>query len=273
MTLRIAYLGPRGTYTEEAALLYNGEAQLIPFPNVPAVAGAVDKGMADEGVVAIENSIEGSVTDTLDLLIHDSNLRIKRELVLPIEHYLLVKPGTQASEVQMVTAHPQALAQCRRFLERYFPKADLVAALSNASAVQEVMQSESPAAAIGPRRGVELYGAEVLAQTIQDVSSNKTRFVVLAHEDHAPTGRDKTSICFSFADDQPGLLVRALEEFAGRGINLAKIESRPEKTELGKYYFLVDLERHREEPEAAAALDAVKSQSAFFKIFGSYPRY
>jgi len=273
MTPRIAFLGPKGTFTEEAALRYNKDAQLLPFPNVPAVAEAVDTGMADEGVVAIENSIEGSVTDTLDLLIHESNLRIRHELVLPIEHCLLVKPGTQASDVQLVTAHPQALAQCRRFLERCFPKAELVAALSNAAAVEEVMEREGQAAAIGPRRAAELYGAEVLAHGIQDQSNNQTRFIVLAASDHPPTGWDKTSICFSFAEDRPGLLVDVLKEFAERGINLAKIESRPEKTELGKYYFLVDLERHREEPEAAAALEAVRAQTAFFKVFGSYPRY
>jgi len=273
MAKKIAYLGPPGTFTEEAALLHDRTAQLIPFSTIPAVATAVASGMAEEGVVAIENSIEGSVTDTLDLLIHESKVLIKRELVLPIEHQLLVKPGIEVSDVKVIFAHPQALGQCRNFIERCFPKADIVAALSNAAAVEEMMASSYPAAAIGTARAAEIYGAKTLAQAIQDRASNVTRFVVLAATDHPSTGFDKTSLCFSFAEDRPGVLCDVLQEFAQRNINLSKLESRPSKESLGKYIFLVDLEGHREEPQVSQALERVRGKTALFKVFGSYPRF
>jgi prephenate dehydratase len=273
MTKRLAYLGPPGTFSEEAALLYDEEAQLLPLPSIPAVAAAVETGMAEEGIVAIENSLEGSVTDTLDLLIHESRLLIRHELVLPIEHCLLVKPGTQAREVKVIFSHPQALAQCRRFLERCFPQAQAIAALSTAAAVEQMMAYETVAAAIGPQRAAAVYGATVLAKGIQDRSPNLTRFVVLAPTDHPPTGWDKTSLCFSFAEDRPGLLYEVLKEFAVRNINLTKVESRPTKEGLGEYIFLVDLEGHREDAVIATVLERVREKTALFKIMGSYPRY
>jgi prephenate dehydratase len=229
--------------------------------------------MAEEGVVPIENSIEGSVTDTLDLLIHESRVSIRKELVLPIEHHLLAKPGTEVSDVKVLYSHPQALGQCRHFIERCFPKAQVVAALSTAAAVEEMMASSHPAAAIGTKRAAELYGAKTLAKAIHDQASNVTRFVVLAPTDHPPTGFDKTSLCFSFAEDRPGVLCEVLQEFAQRNINLAKVESRPSKESLGNYIFLVDLEGHREEPLVSEALGRAREKTALFKIFGSYPRY
>lgn len=273
MAKRIAYLGPPGTFTEEAALLRDKTAQLIPFPSIPAVAVAVASGMAEEGVVAIENSLEGAVTDTLDLLIHESAVLIKKELVLPIEHHLLVKPGTEASEVKVLFSHPQALGQCRHFIERCFPKVEVVAALSTAAAVEDMMASAQPAAAIGTRRAADIYGAETLAKGIQDQASNVTRFVVLATADHPPTGFDKTSLCFSFADDRPGVLCEVLEEFAQRNINLTKVESRPSKESLGRYIFLIDLEGHHDDPLVSEVLQQVRQKTSLFKVFGSYPRY
>jgi prephenate dehydratase len=269
---RIAFLGPPGTFSEEAAVRHDPSAQLLPFASVAAVAAAVDSGMADEGVVAIENSIEGSVTDTLDILIHESRLSIRQELVLPVEHCLLVRPGTQAADVKLLLSHPQALGQCRRFVERCFPKAEIVAALSTAAAVEEMMAREN-AAAIATRRAADLYAAEILARDIQDRSDNLTRFVVLAETDHPPTGNDKTSLAFSFADDRPGLLVSALQEFSSRDINLTKVESRPTKERLGEYIFLLDLAGHRSETAVVEALQVVEAQASFFRIFGSYPRY
>ncbi len=273
MVKRIAYLGPPGTFSEEAALKYDEKAQLLPFFSIPAVAAAVDTGIAEEGVVAIENSLEGSVTDTLDLLIHESKLLIRQELVLPVEHHLLVKPGTEALELKMIFSHPQALAQCRRFLERCFPQAEMMAALSTAAAVEQMMSSSTPAAAIGTHRAAQLYGAQILAKNIQDYSPNVTRFVVLARNDHPPTGRDKTSLCFSFDEDRPGLLYGVLKEFAECNINLAKVESRPSKESLGKYIFLVDLEGHRQDPSIRQVLKKVQAKTSLFKVFGSYPRY
>ena len=269
---RIAYLGPPGTFTEEAALLYDPSAQLLPFASVAAVVAAVDSGMAEEGVVAIENSIEGSVTDTLDILIHESRLSIRWELVLPIEHYLLVRPGMQAADVKVLLSHPQALGQCRRFVERCFAKAEVVAALSTTAAVEEMLAREN-AAAIATRRAAAIYGAEILARNIQDRSDNLTRFVVLAETDHPATGDDKTSLAFSFADDRPGLLVAVMQEFSSHGINLTKVESRPTKERLGEYIFLLDLAGHRSDPKVAEALAKVQALSSLFRVFGSYPRY
>jgi len=272
MTKRLAFLGPSGTFSEQAALLSDPDAQLLSFSTVAAVAVAVDSGMADEGIMAIENSLEGSVTDTLDMLIHESTLLIRAEMVLPIEHCLLAKPGTTADLVTTVYSHPQALGQCRRFLERCFPKARMEAALSTTTAVEQVMQQDG-AAAIATMRAAELYGAAVLARGIQDNQNNETRFVLVAPSDSPPTGRDKTSLAFSVAQDRPGSLVEALKEFSDRRINLTKIESRPTKQELGKYVFLVDLEGHRTDPKVAEALDRVQSIAYFFKVFGSYPRF
>jgi len=272
MVRRIAYLGPPGTFSEEAALKYDAEARLLPFSSVPAVASAVDTGIAEEGVVAIENSLDGSVTDTLDLLIHESKLLIRQELILPIEHHLLVKPGTEATEIRAIFSHPQALAQCRRFLERCFPKAELVAALSTAAAVEQMMSASTPTAAIGNRRASQLYAAQIVATNIQDRSPNITRFVVLAPQDHPPTGQDKTSLCFSFNEDRPGLLYGVLKEFADCNINLAKIESRPSKESLGEYIFLVDLEGHRHDSSIRQVLEKIRPKTSIFKIFGSYPR-
>ena len=273
MAKHLAYLGPAGTFAEEAALQYDSEAHLIPFLSIPAVAEAVQRGMASEGVVPIENSLEGSVNDTLDVLIQEADLFIRQELVLSVEHCLLVKPGTRVEEVEVVYSHPQALAQCRRFLERCFPMAQRVAALSTAAGVEEMMASQTQAAAVGTRRAGQLYGAELLAEAIQDSASNVTRFVILAAADHAPTGNDKTSLCFTFKGDEPGLLYTVLGEFARRSINLAKVESRPTKESLGRYIFLIDLEGHRQDPLIREALEAVQGKASALRLLGSYPRW
>lgn len=271
---RIAYLGPPGTFTEEAALLYALEGIRIPFATPLAVATAVASGMADEGIVAIENSLEGAVPDTLDLLIHESPLAIRHEVVLPIVHCLLARPGTTVEQVEVVYSHPQALGQCRKFIERCFPKAQAMAALSTAAAVEQML-AQPHAVAIGNRRAAQLYGAAILAQGVQDSPNNETRFVVLASTDHEPTGYDKTSICFGFTEDRPGILVTVLQAFSSRGINMAKIESRPTKENLGKYIFLVDLEGHRMTSPLKEALEEVLrlSDPQWFRVFGSYPRY
>ena len=272
--LRISFLGPAGTYTEQAALLYSPNAILLPYTSPAAIAQAILDGATDEGVAAIENSLEGAITETLDVLIRNPQLRIKREIAIPIEHFLLAKPGVTADEVEVVYSHPQALGQCRRYLERHLPHARAVAALSTAAAVEQAVNL-GRSAAIGNRRAGEFYGAAVLAERIQDGSNNVTRFVVLALSDAPPTGDDKTSICFRYADDRPGILVEALHALAKRGINLAKIESRPSGESLGRYIFLVDMNGHRLDPPVAAALDDIRAQSdpEGFRVFGSYPRF
>ncbi|CAI8008414.1 Bifunctional chorismate mutase/prephenate dehydratase [Geodia barretti] len=204
----MAFLGPSGTYTEEAALLYDPAAELRPFPNITAVGMAVASGETPQGVVPIENSIEGSVNFTLDLLLSEGSLLIRNEMVLPIEHYLMGKPGTRPESIEVIYSHPQALAQCREYLETRFPSAVRSASLSTAQAVGDAIASTVPAAAIAPRRSAELYSAEILDSGIQDVAANATRFVVLAKTDHPPTGNDKTSLFFTFDEDVPGQLTR-----------------------------------------------------------------
>lgn len=264
-----------GTYTEEAALLYTlgTDAELQPFPSIPAVGSAVSSANTELGVVPIENSLEGSVNFTLDLLIGNPDLSIQNEVVVPIDHYLMAKPGTSLSEIQVVYSHPQALAQCKEFLERSLPNAQQMASLSTVAAVADMKSSNALAAAISPRRAADLNpDVEIIGRDIQDNPNNVTRFVVLALSDHGPTGTDKTSICFSFQEtDTSGLLHSALGVFAQREINLMKIESRPTKQSLGEYIFLIDCAGHREDPVIKDALESLSSLSRMLKIFGSYP--
>lgn len=270
---RIAYLGPPGTNGEEAAIRRSADATHIPRPSHRMVAEAVDSGEADEGVVAIENSINGSVAETLDILIHETELQIQAEIVVPIEHVLVVKPGMRASDVKVVFSHPQALGQCRQYLEEHFPGAVFEAALSTAEAVELAVRRGGDAAAIATARAATLYGGEILATQIQDVDHNVTRFVVLGHGTPARTGRDRTSIAFTFIEDKPGALVSALKEFANRGINCSKMESRPTREVFGEYVFLVDFWGHVDDPEVREVLDAVRPLCSMLKVFGSYPRW
>ena len=270
---RIGYLGPAGTYTEQAALLYAPNAELEPYPTISAVGAAVADDELESGVVPIENSLEGSVTFTLDLLIAQSGLSIRNEVVIPIDHYLVAPPGVSVDSVEVIYSHPQALAQCRGYLGENFPTVAREASLSTVAAVLDMQSSRAPAAAICPQRATEIYDVHILARSIQDNSTNQTRFVVLAHDDHPPTGHDRTSISFAFAVDRPGNLYHAIGEFAERNINLVKIESRPTKQELGRYIFLIDCDGHREEPEVAAALRGLQEYADVFKILGSYPHW
>lgn len=269
----VAFLGPVGTYTEDGARRHDPKAELKAYPTIAAVAQAVACGEVEEGVVPIENSLEGSVTYTLDLLIGQSELRIYKEMVLPIEHYLMAKPGTNIKEIQVIYSHPQALAQCRNFLERSFPEAQQTASLSTVAAVADMKASSVPGAAIAPGRTAELYQVEIITKNIQDNPLNVTRFVALAPKDHPRTGQDKTSICFSFKQDLSGLLYHALGEFAQRNINLARVESRPTKMSLGEYIFLIDCEGHREDPQVKEAIDALARQTSTLKVLGSYPKW
>ena len=273
MARTLAFLGPSGTYTEEAALLYDPTAELRPYPNISAVGHAVAANETEQGVAPIENSIEGSVNFTLDLLISEISLFISYEIVIPIEHHLMGQPGTRLEDVQVVYSHPQALAQCRDYLERNFTNAVRSASLSTAQAVGDAMSSDSPAAAIAPRRSAALYNAEILASGIQDVAANATRFVVLSKSDHEPTGNDKTSLFFTFAEDLPGQLYAVMGEFARREINLAKIESRPTKQSLGQYVFFIDCDGHREDPLMSEAIEAIRGKVSLLRVLGSYPKW
>ncbi len=270
---RLGYLGPAGTNTELACLAYDGTATRVPYPSIPDVGSAVESRSVDEGVVPIENSVGGSVSVTLDLLVHGSGLAIRNELVSPITHSLLGREATKLSDIRVIYSHPQALEQCRVYITGHLPNAEPVASLSTSAAVEEMLAADLPSAAIATERAGELYGAHTLDRGIEDYPNNMTRFVVLARTDHPRTGEDKTSICFSFDDDAPGILYSVLREFATRGINLAKIESRPTREALGRYIFLVDLEGHRNDDDIEAALREIERQTSTLKVFGSYPRY
>ena len=237
--MRISYLGPAGTYSEIAALTYATSADVfVPQNTFPAAVHAVEQGNADVVMLPIENILEGSVTTTLDILVHDTLLMIRAELVVPINHQLLGKPGTNLDEVEILYGHPQSLGQCRHYIETYLPQVTTIASLSNSAAPAEALASPLRAVAIGTTRAAELTGAVVLVSDIQDRASNVTRFVVLAATDNAPTGDDKTSLCFGFdREDRAGQIVKPLQILAEAGINITKFESRPSKAVLGEYVF------------------------------------
>lgn len=276
--MALAFLGPRGTFSEEAALGYLEREGLAPnlvaFSSIPALTAAVETGLADRSILPIENSLEGSVSSTLDLLIHETSLKIRGEMVLPVRHFLVTVPGAQLNDIRVVTSHPQGLGQCRRFIERCLPNAQQVAALSTAGAVEEVATSgDASRAAIGTARAAELYDGAILAHDIQDNRANVTRFVVLATEDAAATGADKTSFAFTVKQNVPGALHAILSVLAEKGIQMTKIESRPTKAWLGAYVFLIDIDGHRTDPEVAESLATIKAMSDVFQVFGSYPRF
>ncbi|MEO8540005.1 MAG: prephenate dehydratase [bacterium] len=270
--MRLAFLGPAGTFGEEAALKFAPDAEMLPFPSHAAIAAAVESGMADLGVVAIENLINGSVAESLDILIHETKLTIQAEIIIPVVHNLIAKPGTRADQVQIIFSHTQALGQCRKFIERCFPKAQVEAALSTTEAVDLALSRDGDAAGISTARAAALRGAEIIASGIQDSDANVTRFMVLGRGQPAPTGRDRTSIAFTFSDDKPGALASVLNEFARAGINCTKIESRPTKATFGEYVFLIDFEGHALDPKGRAVLDAITPLCGELKVFGSYPR-
>jgi prephenate dehydratase len=276
MGREVGYLGPPGSFGEQAALLYKGLAslslELQPFPTHAAVIGAVQTGEVGSAIVPVENSLVGAVRDTLDEILAAPEVCYLHELALSVEHHLIAAPGTSIAEVKAVKSQPEALAQCRRFLDNMLPGVPLEAAFSTAAAVQ--MAATTPGlAAVGTLRAAELHGGEVLAKAIQDEHENLTRFVAIAREDGAPTGDDKTSIAFTVPHDRPGTLLGVLRELAERQINMTHIESRPSRLGLGIYIFLIDFQGHRSEPAAAAALDAIERQSSFFRVLGSYPRF
>ncbi|MEA2683033.1 MAG: prephenate dehydratase [Chloroflexota bacterium] len=272
MSTRIAYLGPEGSYSEEAARRYAGEgAELVGFPDIPSVISAVGHGLVDQAVAPIENSIEGSINVTLDQLIHGKNQpRIIAEVNLEVHHHLIGRPGTTIGEIERVISIPAAVAQCRQFLLEHLPQAQVLAALSTSSAVSSLVHSDR-IAAIGSERAARLYGMDIVASDIQDANDNVTRFVVLARSTSGATGRDKTSICCYIAEDRPGSLVAILNEFARREINLSKLESRPTRGGLGKYFFLIDFIGHESDTEVMEALAGVRANCETVLVLGSYP--
>jgi prephenate dehydratase len=271
----VAFLGPLGTFTEEALLTQAdlADADLLPLRSFPEVLAAVDEGKADIGFVALENSIEGTVRLVMDTLIFSHDLLIQREVVLAIRQNLLGPPGMTVKDVHRVVSFPDALGQCQEFFQRELPGVELVAANSTAEAVREVAETRPPGtAALGTALAGRLYGLDVVAAGIEDNDDNMTRFVMVAsHGIPAPTGHDKTSIvCFQHAD-RPGSLHAILGQFSARNINLTRLTSRPTKRGLGDYCFIIDLEGHVDDEVVADCLRDLHAQLAGVKFLGSYP--
>lgn len=270
-----AFLGPRGTYSEQAAVEFAGpESELVEVPNFAAAVSAVEQGRAEYAVVPVENAIEGPVSQSLDILIHDTDLKLFAEIVVPIQHVLVGLPGTDLAQVTHVHSHPQALAQCGKWLDAHLPHAERVAAMSTSAAVQSVIDAgDASSVAIGPERAQIIYGGEILSRNIQDAANNRTRFMALARHDAEPTGKDKTFIVMRLDKNLPGSLHKALVPFAKANVQLTNIITRPTKDLLGEYYFLIDLEGHRTEPHIAAALDEMRAITVQLKVIGSCPQY
>ncbi len=272
--MRVAYLGPPGTFSEEAVsrcdAARGGEG--VPFSTFPEAYEALLRGEVDAALLPIENSIEGAVSTVLDLLVHRPGARIRGELLLPVRQQLLARAGARVEDVRRVLSHPQPFGQCGRFLRERLAGATLEATHSTAEAARKVAAGEPGAAAIGSAAAAERYGLEVIARDIQDSDENVTRFVLLAREDAAPTGNDRTSIAFTLDRDRPGGLHEVLGEFASRGINLSKIESRPTKLTMGHYVFFLDFEGHRADAAGADALAGVRRCVHELHLLGSYPR-
>ncbi len=272
---RIAFLGPPGTFTEEALLGQAdlAKAELVPMRSMPDVLASVESGAVDLGFVPIENAIEGTVTLTLDALVFEHELFIQREVVSRIRLNLLAPPGIGLADVRRVVSIPHATAQCRAFFARELPVVELEAANSTAEAAQMVGEQRPPGtAAVGTALAAELYGLNVLAEDIEDHPDNSTRFVLVATGRIPPsTGHDKTSIvCFQHTD-RPGSLHAILGQFTARNINLTKLESRPTKQGLGSYCFIIDLEGHIHDELVADCLRDLHAQLAGVKFLGSYP--
>lgn len=274
MKKTLGYLGPPGTFSHETALSYcKGRAyRLKPFTAIGQITTAIENKTTDAGIVPIENSLEGSLHLTFDLLAANTAVKIKGELLCRIRHCLLAPPGQEIEGIERVYSHPQALAQCRCHLKKILPKAACIATASTTDAALQVAQNDQQAAAIASRRAAELYGLAILQENIQDgPGENKTRFLLLALKDAPFTGRDKTSLLLTLPD-QPGSLHSALGIFARRKLNLTKIESRPVRGNLGKYIFFIDVTGHRNDTMLAGALLETKEKNIKVKVLGSYPR-
>jgi len=277
--MRVGYLGPPGTFCEEALLtLFAGaEIEGQPYPSVADCFEAVSTGQVPEALVPIENSIEGAVSTTLDqLAFGPRGLVIRAEVVLPVRQHLIGRPGMALGDIARIVSHPVVPAQCSRFLRRNLPDVEFVAANSTAEAVRQVASApDEPWAAIGTLRAADIYGGEVIAEDIEDNDRNSTRFILIGTEPVAASGpgRYRTSIVCMLGRDRPGALLSILQEFAMRAVNLSRLESRPTKQGLGRYLFFIDIDgsMQRDLP-VSAAVRALEDQNLARVIpLGSYP--
>lgn len=267
----LGFLGPWGTYSEEAAhiLCQNRDRELIPYPGIDAAIRATDAGEIAECIVPAENSLDGSVNITLDTLAHDVHLYITHEIIFPVRHNLLIKtPGT---DISSIVSHPQALAQCRNTLRRLYPQAKILPAGSTGEAARLVAAGQY-AAAVGSLKAASAYGLQAVVSDLQDSPHNFTRFIVLERQPaQNPQGSCKTSLVCKINGERPGSLCDVLQEFARRNVNMTRIESRPARTGLGLYIFFFDLEGSAADSNLRSALEAVCAKSIWYKNLGSYP--
>jgi len=278
--MRIAYLGPAGTFTEDALgeAFADGSFEPLRTPTIPDAILAVERGEAERALVPIENSIEGSVRPTLDALAFEvDGVTIVGEHDYRVRVHLIAREGVALENVGAVLSHPQPLAQCARFLRERLPGVELRSVSSTAAAVRMVSESSRPWAALGARAAAELYGCQPLLEGVEDQDDNVTRFVWIApkgteQSDGESAATWKTSLVFSeLGADHPGALVDALSEFSGRGINLTRIESRPLRQGLGRYMFFCDLEGKEDDPAVAEAIGELRKKAESTRILGSYP--
>jgi prephenate dehydratase len=278
--MRIAYLGPAGTFTEDALTeaLGGEDFESLRTETVFDAISAVIEGSAERALAPYENSIEGSVRGTLDILAFEApSVAIIGEHDYPVRQHLIVKEGAELGQIEAVLSHQQGLAQTARFLRENLPGVELRSVSSTAAAVRMVAESPRPWAAIGSRAAARLYGCEILREGIQDEANNVTRFVWVAPEGTEPDPRAadaqwKTSLIFSeLGEDHPGALVAALNEFSSRGINLSRIESRPLRSQLGRYFFFLDVDGKLDVEPVATAIEALRAKAESVRILGSYP--
>ena len=279
MKVKIAYLGPQGTFTEEALNKYisstksEDEIEKIPCATMQEVIKSVDRGEAAEGIVPIENSLEGSVNITLDFLTFESEAKIIREITIPVRHSLIGKEKIPTSKIKKIISHPHATAQCKNYISSHLKDAVIIAANSTAEAIKMLQEADNGIAAIGTETAAKLYGLEIIEKDIEDNKDNKTRFIFLGNSIQPKTGKDRTSIVCFLKEDRPGSLFNILKEFAERNINLTRLESRPAKKDLGDYVFLIDLDGHLHDREIFEALEVLRKTVYLVKILGSYPRW
>ena len=267
--IKVAYLGPKATFSHLAAMQHFGlSAELVPQKSIPGVFEEVEKGRALYGVVPVENSTEGVISHTLDMFM-ESELKINAEVLLEVSHFLLSRTG-RLEDVKKIYSHPQPLAQCRRWLADNLPNVPLVDVASTTLAAQIVSEDYS-AAAIASEYAASLYDLKVVRERIEDQVNNVTRFLVIGSKMAEKSGDDRTSLMFS-VKDEPGILYRMLEPFAKRGLNLSKIESRPNKAKAWEYIFFLDLSGHISDSEVGEAVQELKGYCQFVKVLGSYQK-
>ncbi len=268
--IKVAFLGPEGTFTQEAALKHFGHSAVtVSMSAIDEVFREVDAGAVNYGVVPVENSTEGVINHTLDTFL-DSTLNICGEVELRIHHHLMIGPRTDKTQITRIYSHAQSLAQCRKWLDAHYPKAERVAVSSNAEAAKRI-KSEWNAAAIAGDMACKLYGLEKLYEKIEDRPDNSTRFLIIGREMVAASGDDKTSIIVA-ARNEPGALHSLLAPFHREGLDLTRVETRPSRTGKWTYVFFVDFEGHRDDPIVAAVLSEVSQLVAELRVLGSYPK-